>query len=299
MGISPKVSSLRYVIISPVKDESRYVEFTLKSLIAQTLKPALWIIVDDGSKDNTAEIVKRYLSSHPFIRLMQNPHAGIRQPGSAIMRAFNFGYESIDETDYDFIVKLDCDLSFEPDYFEKLLGRFIDDERLGIASGIYFEKGDHGVWKEVIMPSYHAAGACKVIRRKCFEEIEGFIVAAGWDTVDEIRAMTRGWNTRHFKDLRIKHHKPEGLGIGKFRTSIMQGEIYYLTRGSKPFFVLKILHRIGMKPYVLNALGMLLGYFRAKQKQKLPLVSKPEALRYQALLNKRMRAKANTLFAPD
>src|SRR3990172_593615 len=127
--------SPRYIIVSPVKDEERYVELTIRSVIGQTLKPVLWVIVDDGSKDSTPEIIQRYLSSHPFIRLVGNPHAGIRQPGSAVVRAFKCGYETIGEIDYDFIVKLDCDLSFEQNYFEQLLERFIDDHRLGISSG--------------------------------------------------------------------------------------------------------------------------------------------------------------------
>jgi glycosyltransferase involved in cell wall biosynthesis len=285
------------VIISPVKDEENYIKFTLKSLIVQTLKPVLWIIVDDGSRDQTAEIISRYLPKYPFIRMVPNPHAGIRQPGSAVIRAFNFGYDLIGKTDYDFIVKLDCDLSFGPKYFENLIGKFNDDDRLGIASGVYFEIGNNGTWKEIIMPSYHAAGASKVMRRKCFEEIGGFVAAAGWDTVDEIRAMTRGWKTGHFKDLQLKHHKIEGSGIGQLKTSAMHGEIYYLTGGSKLFFVLKTLHRIGSKPYVLSALALLYGYLRAVMKQKPPLVSESEARCYKALLNSRLRAKANTLFA--
>jgi biofilm PGA synthesis N-glycosyltransferase PgaC len=299
MGIPSMASSPRYVIISPVKDEERYVEFTLESLTAQTLKPVLWVLVDDGSKDSTPEIINRYLSGHPFIRLVKNPRAGIRQPGSAVIRAFNFGYDSIGETDYDFIVKLDCDLSFEPDYFEKLLWRFIDDKRLGIASGGYLEMDKAGVWKEVGMPSYHAAGACKVLRRKCFEEIGGFIVAAGWDTVDEIRAMAGEWKTSHFTDLRIKHHKPEGSGIGAIRTSFMHGEIYYLTGGSKLFFCIKVLHRLGARPYVLSALVLFRGYIKAMIKRKPLLVTEAEALCYQTLLRDRLKAQARTLFAWD
>ncbi len=297
MGTYSTTASPRYVVISPVKDEERYIELTLESVIAQTLKPVLWVIADDGSRDSTKEIIRQYLPKHPFIRLVENSNSGIRQPGAAVIRAFNFGYSSTGETVYDFIVKLDCDLSFERDYFEKLLQRFNDDQSLGIASGVYFEKGNNGAWREIIMPSYHAAGACKVIRRKCFEEIGGFIVAAGWDTVDEIRAMTRGWKTRHFKDLQIRHHKIEGSGIGQLRTSVMHGEIYYLTGGSKPFFVLKVIHRMGSKPYVLSALALLLGYFRALKKKKQPLVTETEARCYQTLLSNRLRAKANNLFA--
>jgi poly-beta-1,6-N-acetyl-D-glucosamine synthase len=145
------------------------------------------------------------------------------------------------------------------------------------------------------MPVYHAAGASKVIRRKCFEEIGGFIAAAGWDTVDEIRAMARGWKTGHFHDLQIKHHKREGSGIGVIKTSIMHGEIYYLTGGSKLFFLLKVIHRIGSKPYGSVALAQLRGYFKAMWEGKKLLVTETEAHCYRSLLHGRMLGQARKL----
>lgn len=296
MSIYSSISSLKYVIVSPVKDEERFVQFTLQSVTGQTLKPVLWLIVDDGSRDKTPEIVSNYIEFHQFIRLVRNPRAGLRQTGSAVIRAFNFGFESIRDTAYDFIVKLDCDLSFEPDYFEKIFKRFIADPKLGIASGIYLEQDRTGAWKPVTMPAYHAAGACKVIRRECFEDIGRFIVAAGWDTVDEIRAKSCGWKTGHVQDLCMKHHKPEGSGIGFIKTSIMHGEIYYLTGGSRLFFLFKVLHRVSAKPYVLRALALLVGYMRALFRQKVPLVTKKEAQCYQALLNERLWMKIKSLF---
>ena len=294
MNTSSRATSPRYIIISPVKDEEAYVECTLRSVTSQSLRPALWVIVDDGSKDSTAEIVSRYIDFHPFLRLVHNPHTGVRQTNSAEIRAFNVGYESIGETDYDFIVKLDGDLSFEPDYFAKLLGRFNGNDRLGIASGVYLEMDGSGVWKEVAMPSYHAAGACKVIRRECFEEIGGFLVARGWDTVDEIRAMTRGWKTGHFRELQMKHHKVEGSGMGAIRTSVMHGEIYYLTGGSKLFLLLKVLHRMGTKPYLVGALALFRGYLKAMWGRETPLVTKTEARCYRSLLHARLMNQVKT-----
>jgi glycosyltransferase involved in cell wall biosynthesis len=297
MSVSFTETRTRYIIVSPVKDEERFVEFTLRSVTSQSLKPIGWLIVNDGSEDRTAEIVNRYAASHPFIRMVSNPRTGIRQTGSAVMRAFNFGLEFIRGKPYDFIVKLDCDLSFEPDYFEKLLQRCSGDPRLGIASGIYLEQERSGAWRPVPMPAYHAAGACKVIRRRCFEEIGGFIVGAGWDTVDEIRATTRGWKTLHFPDLKMKHHKPEGSGIGAIQTGIMHGEIYYLTGGSKLFFLLKVIHRLGTKPYVAGALALLRGYLKAMWKRKIPLVTEAEARCYKSLLLGRLRGQAKCLLA--
>ncbi len=295
-SLTTKAPCLRYVIVSPVKDEEQYVEFALQSVINQIIRPVLWILVDDGSKDRTSEVIKRYAESYSFIRLVHNSRAGDRKPGSAIIRAFNFGCQALGDRAYDLIVKLDCDISFESDYFQKLLIKFSGDERLGIASGVYLEMDQDGVWKEVAMPHYHAAGACKVIRLKCFKNIDGFIVSAGWDTVDEIRAMTQGWKTSHFSDLQMHHHKPEGSGIGPIRTSLMHGEIYYLTGGSILFFLLKVFHRIGARPYVLSAFALTCGYIRAVLKRKKLLVTKGEALYYKSLLRERVWTQAKTLF---
>jgi biofilm PGA synthesis N-glycosyltransferase PgaC len=285
----------RYVIVSPVKDEERYVEQTLRSVTDQNLKPILWLIVDDGSKDRTPELVRSYANSHPFIRLLSHPQSGERQLAFGEVRAFNWGLNFIGSVEYDFIVKLDCDLSFDADYFEQLMERFRQDESLGIASGIYLEQNTAGEWHEIVMPSYHAAGASKLMRRACFEDIGGFIPAPGWDTVDEIKAMVRGWTTTHFNELRMIHHKREGSSIGAVKTGIMHGEAYYRTGGSKIFFLLKVLHRISVRPYFVNAIALIWGYVRALVKRKQLLVTETEARYYKALLLGRLQERVKSL----
>jgi hypothetical protein len=205
-----------------------------------------------------------------------------------VVRAFNLGLEALGADSYDIIVKLDCDLSFDPTYFESILRRFVADESLGIASGIYLEVDANGGWRPIRMPSYHAFGACKVLRRRCFEEIGGFVPAKGWDTVDEIRAIHKGWTTTHFEDLRTKHHKPEGTGIGVLKTSRMHGEIYYVTGGDPLFFVLKALRRLMVAPRPLNALALTAGYLNAVVKRVPRLVDAGEARCYRSLLRQRL-----------
>jgi GT2 family glycosyltransferase len=208
-----------------------------------------------------------------------------------VVRAFNRGYEAAAGLDYDFIVKLDCDLSFEPDYFEKLLTRMLAEPQLGIASGVYIEAADGVTWKEIGMPSYHACGASKVIRRECFEQMGGFIAARGWDTVDEIRAMARGWRTTHFPELKMQHWKPEGTGIGSMRTNYMHGEIYYVTGGGPFFFFFKVLHRLAQRPFLIAGAALFWGYLRTMCSGKQRLVTREEAACYRALLNGRITGK--------
>ncbi len=185
-------------------------------------------------------------------------------------------------------MKLDCDLDFSQDYFEQLLAKFQQDERLGIASGDCMEKNANG-WHPSSGPPYHAVGACKMVRAKCFEEIGGFIPARGWDTIDEIRAQMKGWRTCHVRELKFYHLKPEGSGLGFVRTNAMHGEIYYLTGGGTFFLLLKVAHRMLLgKPFLLGGLAVLYGFLRARVSGKKKLVSKAEAQFYRHLLNGRI-----------
>jgi biofilm PGA synthesis N-glycosyltransferase PgaC len=280
--------SAKYVIISPVRDEEAYIESTLESVVSQTLKPVRWIIVDDGSLDSTSKIVEKFVARHEWVELLRTGRDGDRQTGSAVMSAFNRGYASARNGIFDFVVKLDCDLKLAPDYFEGLLQRFEANPKLGIASGVYLEE-QKGGWLPISMPAYHAAGASKVVRRKCFEEIGGFEPKRGWDTVDEIRARMRGWETRHFEDLRFYHLKPEGSGMGLLKTSAMRGEIFYLCGGTVPMFAAKALKEtLGGRPPVVSGISMTFGFLRPFLQKWPRLVNSSEADLYRSLLKQRI-----------
>lgn len=287
-GIGSSANTCRYVLISPVKDEEKYVEATLQSVAAQTVKPYRWVIVDDGSRDSTPEILRRYAETYDWIQVVRAERGAARQPGSGVIRAFTVGYDLVAADDFDFVVKLDCDLDIPPDYFERLCGKFLQDESLGIASGIYLEQWN-GSWVPIVMPAYHAAGAAKMIRKKCYSDIGGFVPARGWDTVDEIRAVNKGWKTRHFEELPFRHLKNEGSGIGSVRTNMMHGEIYYLTAGGALFFLLKFLHRLYHgRPYLIGGAAMLWGYLRCWVTRRPRLVGDSEARLYRQMLNRRI-----------
>jgi glycosyltransferase involved in cell wall biosynthesis len=277
-----------YLLVSPVKDEANYIARTIQSVMQQTVRPAAWVIVDDGSRDRTKEIAEECLKEYPWVTIVSLPTAAKRQPGSGIIRAFNAGYDLVKDQCFDFIVKFDCDIEISRDYFERLIEEFERDEALGIASGIYLEERC-GTWVPVKMPDYHAAGQTKMVRYACFEEIGGFVTSRGWDTVDEIRAQVKGWTTRHFKSVQFLHLKKEGSGIGFSRTNIMHGEIFYCTGGSKVFLLFKFLHRLMFgRPAVLGGFLMLWGFIRSWASGKPKLVNRSEEQLYQRLLSDRL-----------
>ena len=284
-----------YILVSPVKDEEQYIETTIRAVLNQTIRPSKWIIVDDGSRDRTRAIAEKYAQEFPWITLVPHMRDAARQPGSGIIRAFNVGYERVRDLDHDFIVKFDCDLDFPPDYFEQLLVRFRQDPQLGIASGIYLETRG-GKWEPVKMPAYHAAGQTKMVRSKCFADIRGFVESRGWDTVDEIRAQSMGWKTRHFEELYFHHLKTEGSGIGFLRTNKMHGEIYYLTGGGYLFFLLKFFDRLFLgRPFFLGGMMMLWGYLKPLLTRRPRLVDNSEAKLYQHMLNHRIMERLSSM----
>ena len=117
-------TAAKYVVISPVKDEAEYIEATLKSVINQSVRPGMWVIVDDGSRDATPSIVARYAATHSWIKPLTLRGDGRRQPGPPVIHAFNAGYDLVRNCDFDFVVKLDADLDLPSDYFEKLMAQF-------------------------------------------------------------------------------------------------------------------------------------------------------------------------------
>lgn len=277
-----------YILISPVRDEERYLETTLRAVINQTLRPYRWIIVDDNSTDKTATILADYARKVEWIQILRLEHKGKRQPGSPVIRAFQAGYQLVANEPFEYVVKFDCDLNLPKDYFRLLVAEFSNQPDLGIASGVYMEK-ENGQWVPVPMPSYHAAGACKMVRAACFREMNGFIASRGWDTIDEIRAQTNGWKTKHFDDIRFYHLKKEGSAIGNWATNAMHGEIYYRTGGAKLFFLLKVLHRtLTQKPRLLGGLALLWGYLRSWFTREELLVTTEEARFYSRQLNSRI-----------
>jgi poly-beta-1,6-N-acetyl-D-glucosamine synthase len=276
-----------YVIVTPVKDEAAHIGDMIKSVLAQTKLPDRWVIVDDGSTDQTSEIIASNTNGIGWITVL-NTKATQRNLGSAEIIAFDKGLDTVRIDDFDYIVKLDGDVKLEANYFQELLSRMENNKSLGIVSGVYSEIHD-GNWVTIKMPFYHAAGASKVVRRECFIAISGFVAKKGWDTLDEIRAGLNGWKTGHFEDMVFVHLKPEGVAMGKLSTHYFHGEIYCQTGGGVIFLLVKALHRmLFAKPLFLGGMALILGYLMPIITGKPRLVNLEEARFYRKMLNNRL-----------
>lgn len=258
--VSPVVPT-SYVIITPVRNEQDHLPRTIGSVVAQTVEPRVWMIVNDGSTDATAQVIDRAAGNHGWIHTFHRQDRGFRQPGTGVIAAFYDGFRRLDNLQWDFLIKLDADLSFERDYFERCFRHFVDQPRLGIAGGTIYRQTDRGwVVDSPEDPPFHVRGATKIYRRACWDQIGGLIQAPGWDTVDELKANMSGWRTCTFPELMLHQHKETGSADGTWRNWVKNGLANYVA-GYHPLFMLaKCLRRLARRPFVMGAAGLWWGF---------------------------------------
>jgi biofilm PGA synthesis N-glycosyltransferase PgaC len=268
----------KYVVITPARDEAEHLERTIRSVVAQTVQPAQWIIVNDGSGDETGEIIDRFARQHSWITARHRPNRGYREPGGGVVKTFYDGYEQIHVQDWELLVKLDADLSFDPSYFERCILEFERDPKLGIGGGaIYHEV--NGQLELEKNPAFHVRGATKMYRRACWEALGGLVQAPGWDTIDELKANMLGWSTRSFLDLRVSHSRFTGAAEGAWRDCIKNGRANYVTGYHPLFMSLKCLRRLVKRPYLLGSVGLMWGFVSSYWNGS-PRIEDPRLLRY-------------------
>jgi biofilm PGA synthesis N-glycosyltransferase PgaC len=272
------IQDTKYVVITPVRDEEKFVETTIRSVASQTIRPREWIIVNDGSSDRTGEIVDQCAAQFPWIHVIHRQNRGFRKSGGGVIEAFYDGYNSLRHDDWDFVVKLDGDLTLAPDYFEKCFEHFSAQPKLGIGGGAICHEVN-GELKVEANPKFHVRGATKIYRRACWEAIGGLWSAPGWDTIDEAKANMLGWKSDTFGELHLCHHRLTGSADGLVRDRIKHGLACYVS-GYHPLFVAaSCIYRIVHKPYLIGSFAMGYGFVKGYVKH-VPRVDDTRLINY-------------------
>lgn len=252
---------MKYVLITPAHNEERFISKTLDSMAAQTLVPERWVIVDDGSTDGTAAIVKTYAQQVPWIELVQRPRRSERTfAGKA--HAFNAGFKHVCGLSFDVVGNLDADVSFEADYLEFLLTKFSESPRLGVA-GTAMREANYDALKDSFYNENDVFGACQFFRRACFEEVGGY-TPIHWGGIDWVAVRTarlKGWETKSFSEKLFYHHRPMGATeTNTFRARFDYGRKDYFL-GNHPFWqIFRVGYQMLKRPYVVGGLVLLSGY---------------------------------------
>lgn len=268
---------INYIVITPVRNEQDNLPSTIESMLRQTILPQQWIIVDDGSTDGTAALLRTFSSRYPWITAVHRPDRGYRKSGAGVVEAFYDGYGRVHSDGWSYLVKLDGDLFFESTYFEDCFAEFARDSKLGIGGGTIGNTDQRSRAVER-GPMFHVRGATKIYRKSCWDDIGGLITAPGWDTFDEIKANRHGWATRSFPNIHLFHRRPTGAADGTWRTSVKYGRANYVC-GYHPLFMLgKCASRL-TRTGAIEAAGIMYGYISGYAK-RIPQVNDRGTVHY-------------------
>lgn len=266
----------KYVLITPARNEAQFLEKTIQSVVAQTVRPAKWVIVSDGSTDGTAEIANGYATQHDWIEVIQMPEHRDRQ-FAAKVSAFNAGLAQLKGLDYHAVGALDADITFGSDYFEFLLQKLDENPRLGLVGTPFAEDGVTYDYRFASVE--HVSGACQLFRRKCFEDIGGYVPlkSGGIDLVAVLSARMKGWGTRTFPERVSTHHRKQGHATRTGISAIIAaGEKDYILGADPLWQLFRAAYRIPQRPYVVGGVCLLLGYLWPALRRKTRTI--PEAV---------------------
>ncbi len=277
----------RYIVITPVRDEAEHIGRTIDAMASQSVLPHLWIVVDDGSTDGTAQELDERARDLRWLRVIHRADRGRRANGGGVMEAFHDGLAMLPDEPWEYLVKLDGDLSFPVDYFERCLAKFAAESRLGIGGGLVCRlvNGESRI-DSTGDPAFHVRGATKIYRRDCWNAIAPLPRTTGWDTIDEVHANLLGWRTRTFDDITLLQHKPTGGADGALRNAFKNGRADYGSGYHPAFMMAKCVRRMLRQPWVLGAAALLAGYLTGYA-MRAPRAAGPSVVAY--LRNQQLR----------
>lgn len=254
----------KYILVTAAKNEESYIEMTILSVLKQSILPEEWVIVSDGSTDDTEKIVNKYSSKYEFINLIAVKEAENRNFAGKVS-AIKLAVKSLQSTDYDFIGNLDADISFGPNFYELMMQKFQDNEALGVCGGVRHDVVD-GQLIKVRCPRSTVSGASIFFRKRVFNEIGGFLPMpkGGEDTVAGIMARMEGWEVTSFPDVEFLHHRRTGSASEKGVLSSINHGVRDYHIGYHPLYeIAKCIYRLKDRPYVIGALLSLFGYTKS------------------------------------
>ena len=262
---------MSYILISPCRNEEDYMRQTLDSVVAQSIIPDKWVIIDDGSTDSTPEILREYQSKYDWIEIVKKENRGERSVGPGVVETFYAGFKTVDINEYDYLCKLDLDLRLPNRYFEILIQRMEENPRIGTCSGKPYMEMNNGRLISEKCGDEMSVGMTKFYRTTCFNEIGGFVRQVMWDAIDCHRCRMFGWIACSWDipELQFIHLRPMGSSQkGIFTGRMRHGYGQYFMGTGLLYMTATAVFRMAHPPYIIGGLASLWGYLKSMLKRE-------------------------------
>ncbi len=266
----------RLLVVTPAKDEAGDLPDVIEAVVRQSKRPAVWVIVDDGSEDETPAIAKAAAASHDWILYHR------RQPGGrdlfgryadVVGDGLTVAIDAARERSiaWTHLGILDADIIPSEQYWATVLDFMAQDANRGVYGGQIFIP-DADKWRLETAETHRPRGGNRVFTRACHEAIGGWPRTAAPDTVQDIKAESTGYQIGIVPDAPCRQTRPTNTASGRFQGALNTGKTrHYL--GYRPLNVVVEALRAGRgDPRVL--VGSTLGYWRARR-QRVPQVPEP------------------------
>ncbi len=248
-----------YAVVTPVRDEAMHLGRTAEAVVAQTHRPQQWVIVDDGSTDETRAIAESYAAGHDWIEVVSSEREHRRARGAPIVRAFEQGRRRLQRRP-DVTVKFDGDLFIPSHYFEWVARVFDRDHRAGIVGGVALVH-DGTRWRLDGVDTTHVNGVAKAYRTDCLEDMGGLQPSMGWDGIDEYSARSRGWHVHVLNELTILHYNRRGSKQRWYRSRWEEGRGNHYMGYRWDYLAARVVYRMAVEdPPVAGGLVLGAGY---------------------------------------
>jgi len=269
------LTNSKYILITSAHNEAGLIGNTIKSVLDQQIKPLEWIIIDDGSTDNTSEIVAEFAASNSFIKLF-NKTADLSRDFSSKVNAIHLAVSKITSLDYDYLGILDADITFDASYYASVISKFENREKLGIVGGIIYDLVNGKTIPLYLHPNI-TRGAVQFFKRECFEEIGGLLPLkyGGEDSAACFSARSKGWEVQNFEDLIGYHHRLAGTADrGIYKARFREGFVEYHLGYHPLFEFVKGISRYKEQPTILGSMVRFTGFWWANLKREKRSISK-------------------------
>jgi glycosyltransferase involved in cell wall biosynthesis len=279
LKINEMGDNMKYVLITPVKNEEKHLPKLAECIINQTILPHVWIILNDCSSDKTPIIIKELERNHNWIKGVKFQGLTKRDLDEHFGEICNFAFkEAMKYCDnmklsIDYLAKVDADIIIPINCIEEVLSILEENKEVGVI-GPHLKYKPNASFRQERSEVTEASGnnyprydlqepsdGLRIYRVATYKDIGGIPETLAPDVVALAKAKLKGWQVHRYGGVIAYKTRQTSASIQSIRNGYkMQGlRRYYLNYPISMLLLYAALEVLNKTPDL--GVAMLSGYF--------------------------------------